>query len=217
MVVGSLGDSVHLVAGGGLLRAVTGSKLYESKNSGRTWSSIQLPAGTTDVGLDTADPQHLIAGGAALQSSVDGGQTWRNVSRAPPAPPPYRPLAVSPSDKAVWFVAAQGRLLRTRDDGVSWRDLQQVVLGATGAMAAGGVAGQFFVAGHGRLWRLDDNGQKITELAPFGSDVGDITEVALAPPGPALLLTRTTLGKDYPLWPAGLIRGGSQAPSSADR
>jgi photosystem II stability/assembly factor-like uncharacterized protein len=195
--VGSLGQAVRLVAGAGLLRAVTGSLVFESKDSGQTWSPVPLPTGTTDVALDSADPQHLIAGGPALQSSTDGGQSWRSVRRTPPAAPPYKPLAISLSDKAVWFVAAQGRLLRTRDDGVSWRDLQPVVLGNTVAMAEGSTPGQFFIGGHGRLWQLDDNGQKVTELAALGNDLGDFAEVVFAGPGPALLLTRTTAGKAY--------------------
>ena len=159
-----------------------------SPDGGVTWAPVQLPALPTDLMVDPADAAHLVTGGDFIGISQDGGRTWTAPTTAPPVSGPYRALAISPTDPAVWFLVAQGKLLRTRDGGISWRLLSNPTnLGAPVIAAAG--ADEFYLAADRGVHHLVDNGTQVQALAqlPDGVSAGGIA-VLRAGPSPVLLV-----------------------------
>ena len=172
---------------------VLGNRLYAS-GSGRslvssddtTWTPLPAPSGGGPVVPDPSDPTRFVSGGSTVQLSTDGGKTWRRTLAAPPAGGPYQPLAISPADPAVWFILHQGRLARTRDGGVSWRDLPNLPdLGTSPVLVAGAAQGQFFLAVQGQVFELDDNGQQIQDRGqiPGGAAITGLVQGSAGTPG----------------------------------
>ena len=96
-----------------------------------------LPAGAVGVAYDAADPNHAIAGGNIVSVMGDGGATWKPPKTAPPGPGPYQPVMISPHDGKIWFFVRHGKLLRTRDTGVSWKEIAAPKPLGTAMMIAG--------------------------------------------------------------------------------
>ncbi len=186
---GQLKAPVDLGVLGGRLYAFAADRAIVSLD-GSVWQP--LPAGP--VVPDPSNPARFLKGGASIQVSLDAGQNWRAPSAAPSGGP-FQPVAISPLDPAVWFVLHQGRLGRTRDSGVSWRDLTGLpALASTPTFVAGSGAGQFFLATQNRVFELVDNGQQVLDR---GSVPGNSTVAGLvqAQPGsPGVLVARTTDG-----------------------
>ena len=88
-------DSKHILA-------ATTSGVYQSADSGNTWSQV-CPGKTWDISMVTAK-EVLAATASGLQVSADGGSTWNPVA-LPGAPASWERLAVSitPSDSATAF------------------------------------------------------------------------------------------------------------------
>jgi hypothetical protein len=115
---------------------------------------------------------------------------------APPAGGPYQVLGVSPFDGKVWFFIHQGKLLRTRDESATWRDITGLPALSNPVIAPGPVFGEFFLASDNRVFDLIDNGQQVTEQPSLP---GGVTLVALASTGggPASLVARDANGGLY--------------------
>lgn len=194
--VGLLGTRpwAHFLVDGSLLVGDDQRQML-SGDGGSTWSAIRPPPGTTKVVIDEAAPSRWLAAGDRVLFSQDGGRTWAAPRFAPPGPGPYEPLLISPADPTVWFLLHQGRLLRTRDGGVSWRDLDGLPPMTGSLLVSGDASGQFFVAVGGAAFQLDDNGQRIYGL---GSLPQGATVSRLAAGGePPMLLARASDGRSY--------------------
>ena len=186
---GQLKAPVDLQVLGGRLYAFAADRAILSLD-GSAWQP--LPAG--QVVPDPSNPARLLKGGASVQISLDGGQNWR----APAARlvgGPFQPVAISSADPAVWFVFHQGRLGRTRDSGVSWRDLTGLpALASTPTFVAGSGAGQFFLATENRVFEFVDNGQQVLDRGSLPGN-GTVAGLVQAQPGsPGVLLARTSDG-----------------------
>ena len=188
---GIFGQSAHVQPYGASGISVQGLNLAAgSGDGGKTWSTLVPPAKTVGVVIDGANPEHGVTGGSAIQFTVDGGRTWQATQTAPPGPGPFQPLEISPFDGSVWFFIHQGKLLRTRDASLTWRDFTAFPALTSPVLAAGTVVGEFFLASGGRVFQLIDNGQNVAELPalPAGSSV---IELAAVGGGQATLLART--------------------------
>lgn len=153
---------------------------FASSDAGATWTAIGNPP-APQVIADSGAGGRLLAAGPAIWSSSNAGQTWQRSATLPPLPGPYSALALSPTDPNVWFVLAQGRLLRTRDGGVSWRQ------GLTGlpatldspVMRAAAGKDSFLLASGTHVYLLTDNGQLVDDLGsvPDGPPITELAEL----------------------------------------
>ncbi|MDQ6877296.1 MAG: hypothetical protein M3082_06290 [Candidatus Dormibacteraeota bacterium] len=182
-----------MTAGRAELVAAGTSGAYRSSDEGKTWLAFQTPSGAIGLAVDAANKGHAIAGGSTVQVTGDGGAHWSQPPAAPPGQGPYTPLRINPGDAGVWFLSEQGRLLRTRDAGNSWRQLTGLPPLGEAVLVAGPSADQFFLATGSRLFELDDNGQQIIERTgpPGGASVVGLSSA------PGLLLMLASNGKVY--------------------
>lgn len=160
---GPLGQSVRLTAGKGYVLAAGAAGAYLSTDGGATWTPLKLPTGATTVVADPQDGSHLIAGGTNLQSSRDQGKTWANPKTAPPRTGPYQPLWINPADGTAWLIVRDSHLIRTRDDGVSWKDLTTATALTAPLAISGAAKDQAFVADGSRVIQVDGNGDAIVD------------------------------------------------------
>ena len=190
-----------LVAGGGSVTML-------SLDGGRTWTPAALPAGAVGIAYDAADPKHAIAAGNTVSVTGDGGATWTPPKTAPPGPGPYQPVMISPNDGSIWFFVRHGNLLRTRDAGVSWKEIPAAKPLGTATMIAGGTPDQFFLASDAQVLSLDN---QTAQLSDAGSLPGGAKALgmALAAGNPRSLLARASDGKSYLLKSDGWHPSGS--------
>ncbi len=168
-----VGDAAHLLL-------VSATAAYQTQDGGATWTKLPAAPAASLV-ADTGAAGRLLAAGADVSTSTNGGHSWQKVAITPPVAGPYIALAINPDDSSVWFVAAQGHLLRTRDAGTSWRQ------GLNGlpatldkpVMRPASAKDSFLVASGPHVYLLKDNGQAVDDLGSLPvdtaiSDLGDL-------------------------------------------
>ena len=194
---GRLGGHPRLTLSGPVLLASGANALFESDDQAATFHSVSLPAGSDGLVVAPSDSRRRLTGGSSLHISDDSGSSWRLAQASPPGPGPYMPLAISLSDKDVWFASAHGRLLRTRDGGNSWRELAGISADAGTLVVPTGRPGEFVVAAGEQIYELLDNGQQIRPRAGLPGSARAL-EMAVAATDPSIaLLARGSDGKDY--------------------
>src|SRR5574340_1066252 len=127
-----------------------GDGVYKSTDGGKTWQNILFKsdkAGAIDLALDPNNPRimyvsfweaerkpyTLISGGegCGIFKSIDGGDTWIEITRKPGLPKGTLGkigLAVSPAqENRIWAVidAGDGAIFRSDDGGESWERLSE--------------------------------------------------------------------------------------------
>ncbi len=121
---------------GGAIFARTDDGFFRGDDGGATWEPVDLPPSPGAVAVSPIDQGVLYAGGPeGLYRSEDAGATWRLVLATADLPTTERVLhvAVSPADPELVYVALTGRsspsadfrLLRSRDGGMSWQQLEE--------------------------------------------------------------------------------------------
>jgi photosystem II stability/assembly factor-like uncharacterized protein len=192
-----------------VLLAWAGAGGLKSTDGGASWTALKLPTGAAALAVDARDSKHLVAGGSAILASDDAGASWKPTRTPPPLPAQYRPLLISPYDREVWFLLHQERLLRTRDASLSWRDMETLPRLDAPVMVSGLAAGQFFISSGGRVFELEDNGQRIQDRGslPAGATVVELAVVAAG--NPSTLLARGSDSSSY------LYREGKWAQTTA--
>jgi photosystem II stability/assembly factor-like uncharacterized protein len=118
--IGRLALGASLVGVGSTVIAVASDGVWQSGDEGVTWTSVALPAGSNGVVVDSSDAKHWLGGGPRLMQTRDGGKTWSEPKAQPRGGGPFSPLLISPVNPEVWFVAANGHLVKTHDGGATW-------------------------------------------------------------------------------------------------
>jgi photosystem II stability/assembly factor-like uncharacterized protein len=199
---GILGNTAHLTAAGSASLAAAGvSAAAATADGGKTWSVLRPPAKASGVAIDPGNPAHGVVGGSSIQVTVDGGANWKLTQTSPPGPAPYQPIQVSPFDSAVWFFVHGGKLLRTRDGGLTWHDIGALPALGAPVLAAGQVFGQFYLTSGSSVFELIDNGQQVTALPSLPSS-STVTELAVVGGTDWILFARSANGS-Y------LLKGGA--------
>jgi photosystem II stability/assembly factor-like uncharacterized protein len=193
---GTLAAGATLVASGATLFAIDSSGARESADGGVTWTASKVPQGSAGLIVDGSDPKHRLVGGATVQVSSDGGATWAAPKVAPPGAAPFTPVMLNPADPAVWFVAGNSHLMRTRDAGISWKVLTGLPTVTNPRMAAMTTANSFLLAIGGLAFELIDNGTEVKALPGLPSG-GAVELAALAPADPPSALAVTDTGHAY--------------------
>jgi hypothetical protein len=195
-----LGSLVNLVATTTGLVVTAPNIAVGSLDGGKSWTTVVPPAHGAGIAMDATNPLRAITGGSAVQITNDGGRSWLPTVTAPPGRAPYRVLLISPFDGKVWFLVDQGKLLRTRDGSITWRELPSLPVLIAPVMVPGHVVGEFFLASSHRIFDLIDNGQRIVEQPPLLTNVAQLAAVGGA--GAALIARSTNNGLF-------LLRGGA--------
>lgn len=91
--------------------------LLASADGGSGWK-VTLDRQVFGVAIDPRDPERLVAAGAGIALSTDGGRTWRSVLSLPGG---AGPVAWSRSDPTrVYAISFDGTLYRSGDGGENW-------------------------------------------------------------------------------------------------
>ena len=177
MKPGILGESSHLVTNGSNTVLALGSNLaIGSGDGGHTWVVVRPPSTGAGLAIDPANARHAITGGSTIQVTSDG-TTWTQTLSPPPGKGPYLPLAISPIESNVWFLAHQNRLLMTRDGAATWTELANAPAQVNSVLAPGQALGQFYLASGNRVFALSSYGQQITEEPALTQ--GTVTDLAV--------------------------------------
>src|ERR1700682_1431391 len=152
---GGLGSNPTLLTlqSGRSLVATNGPVTMTSRDGGRTWTPAALPPGAVGIAYDPTGLNHAIAGGNAVSATADGA-TWTPPPIAPPGPGPFEPVMISPYDVSMWFFVRGGKVLRTRDAGISWKEIPPPRPLTTATMIAGTSPDQFFSASDAQFLEL---------------------------------------------------------------
>jgi photosystem II stability/assembly factor-like uncharacterized protein len=196
-------DLVYVAALGDAFGANDERGVFRSRDGGRTWNKVlyrDADSGAVDLSMDSCNPRILFAAfwqarrsfwnissggpGSGLFRSVDGGDTWTEISRNPGLPTGLLGkigVAVSPARSGrVWALvetdADQTGLYRSEDYGESWtlvssnRDLMHRPWYYAHVLADPGHAETVFVANL-QLWKSTDGGSGFTEIqTPHGDN-----------------------------------------------
>ncbi|RJO59264.1 hypothetical protein C4546_02695 [Candidatus Parcubacteria bacterium] len=101
--------------------------LWQTKNLGEAWSATALRSGyVTGFDIDPKNPDTMYAGFQnTVQKSVDAGVTWETIYTNQPGHT-INQVRVDPFDSRDIFAATSGGvLLKSEDQGVTWRIIQQ--------------------------------------------------------------------------------------------
>jgi photosystem II stability/assembly factor-like uncharacterized protein len=102
--------------------------IYESEDSGATWTNILAKIGVYDFAIDPANSKVIYAAGICLSNScvlktTDGGGSWVNVpGYTGPLADPVRSIALNPSDpNQIVIGTLTGNVIKSADGGSTWQ------------------------------------------------------------------------------------------------
>lgn len=201
IVLSVLGISV--IPGGGWGSGGSGSTstkglsgaLLRSSDGGGHWSAAEwnrdnrpaLPSGILDIAFHPTNTDVVFAGTAAsgLWKSEDAGATWHKMNDAnhvlQPAADVYK-IAISTTKPDVMYLAVvqsnRGRVLRTDDAGISWREIYSVTQDGWAVFdvyTPPGTPDSVMIAtGEGRLLTSSDGGKQWRLARTEGAPIAEL-------------------------------------------
>jgi len=192
-----------------------GIGIYKSTDSGHTWQGPYGQAqfasrSVTTIAVDSANPQHVLAGSSSgifgvggvpgpttptrgIYISADGGATW-TLSATPAAQARVSRIMQDPVTSTTWWAgmslispAVGGGLLKSIDNGATWTAVDGVATGLPAIIGASGVGG---IA---RTW---------ISIAPNGGTTTLYLGVSVTTGGGGQLYVSTDGGANWSLKPA---------------
>lgn len=208
-------DTVYVAAMGHLFGPNDERGLYRSRDGGANWERVlfvDADTGCVDVAMDPTNPRILYASfwqvrrtpwslesggpGSSLWKSIDGGDTWVDLSRRPGMPSGtlgINCMTVSPLDPdRVWAIieADEGGVFRSDDAGETWirtsddRNLRQRAWYYTRIYADTRDVDTVYVL-NVEFWRSKDGGG---EFESIDTPHGDHHDLWIAPENPARMI-----------------------------
>jgi len=204
-------DIVYVAAQGHVWAPNTDRGVFRSKDGGKTWQKILFrsdKAGACDLVIDPTNPNVLYAGfwevyrkpwtlesggaGSGIFKSIDGGDTWTEITRSPGLPRGtigIVGIAVSPANPdRLWAIieAEDGGVFRSDNGGRTWtktneqRNLRQRAWYYTRIYADPKNADEVYVLNTG-FYRSNDGGRTFSGI---GVPHGDNHDLWIAPDDP---------------------------------
>jgi photosystem II stability/assembly factor-like uncharacterized protein len=177
------------------------ANLFSTANGGESWSPVSTPSPDNAIGALAVDPTRPttlfismssgnVQGGA--YRSTDGGSTW-----APLGIAAFQTLAVSPRDPHTLFVAAQGRVFKSTDDGKTFASTSDpLLLNQSSSIVAVAVAPSgviYAVSRQNGMSQSDDDGATWRPMVE-GLVATDVCSVTADPTSPKRLYAGTATG-----------------------
>jgi photosystem II stability/assembly factor-like uncharacterized protein len=198
-------DIVYAAALGHLYGPNQQRGVYRSTDGGKSWERVLFvsgEAGAVDLVMDPANPRILYAStwqvkrtpyslesggpGSGLWKSTDGGDTWKDISRAKGLPGNsilgIIGVSISPVDSnRIWAIveAGDGGLFRSDDGGESWsrvsedRNLRQRAWYYSRVYADPKNVDRVYVV-NVQFWRSDDGGRNFSSIRTPHGDHHDL-------------------------------------------
>lgn len=158
-------DSKHLLCGS------AGGGIWESRDTGATWTprTDAMPTLTTGaITFDPQNPQRVYAGsgegnfyaalGAGIFVSDDGGTTWSILAQATFAGQGFYDLVIDPSNTKMLFAATTAGFFASINSGTTWKERRSGKCWDISLHPAGGSSGEIFAAFEDGLHRSTDRG-----------------------------------------------------------
>ena len=124
--------------------------LLVSDDGGRSWEERTPPETLISLAIDPDDPDGVVASGEEqLYASTDAGRGWRPLGGE-------ASLLAWPSSDALFAVAPEGAVVRSRDGGRNWREVGDV--GAEAAAFEANGPDELYVALHDGTIKLSKDG-----------------------------------------------------------
>jgi photosystem II stability/assembly factor-like uncharacterized protein len=101
--------------------------LYESQDSGNTWTQILSRIAVYDFAIDPGDSNRIYVGGffadhGKVLVTTDGGKSWEEIFNDASTQNAVRALALNPNNpKEMVIGMTAGTLIKSMDGGVSWK------------------------------------------------------------------------------------------------
>jgi photosystem II stability/assembly factor-like uncharacterized protein len=177
------------------------ANLFFTANGGESWSPVSTPSPDNAIGALAVDPARAttlyismssgsVQGGA--YRSTDGGSTW-----APLGIAGFQTLVVSPRDPHTLFVAAQGRVFESTDDGktfVGTSDPLPLNQGSSIVTLAVAPSGAIYaVSRQNGMFQSEDDGATWRPMVE-GLVATDVCSVTADPTSPKRLYAGTPTG-----------------------
>ncbi|HUI00104.1 MAG TPA: hypothetical protein VLX56_00575 [Nitrososphaerales archaeon] len=152
-------------------------ELLISTDAGSTWrqadfsSVLPTPVYVLDVEASGEKlfvlAEAVLEGQMAILSSDDFGNTWTSQQIQAEPVNPISPLAVSPLNESIMFLATEDGIIRSTDRGATWSQVVSDLPATTqGGFVAFDVGNPGVVyAGEAWLWRSTDDGKAFSEVA----------------------------------------------------
>lgn len=200
---GRLGGDFHAlqVLWGGRLLYGQHAGVSVSTDGGRTWSPPDGAGDALTLATAPASPVLILAGHNVLETSRDGGASWRPATFGNLASTDLHGFAVRPDAPNVWYANVAGLgLYRTRD-GRNWEVMSPDTANATALAVGPGAVPRLYalVTGEGLIVSDDGERWQRAKLAPAAAASGlDVDPVG---------------GAVYLAGPGGIWRSGDQGRS----
>lgn len=172
---GPTGGEVYVLAedplrAGHLFAAPASEGLYESFDSGATWSEVPgAPSDIRAIVFDPFDPHRMyIVESAGFRASTDGGRSWSDPTRVEQGE--YTgmfSLSASPRVRGLLYMQAANSIYRSNDGGSSWTyQPASFAVGGRGALvvASGTTESWVFASGKPGTYRSTDYGVTWTQV-----------------------------------------------------
>jgi photosystem II stability/assembly factor-like uncharacterized protein len=104
--------------------------LYQSQDSGGTWTRILSKIGVFDLAIDPRNSKVMFAAGTfaahgRVYQTKDGGKSWQEIFTEGSANNPVRAVALNPSNPDEVIIGLNsGALIRSIDGGITWQLMQ---------------------------------------------------------------------------------------------
>jgi photosystem II stability/assembly factor-like uncharacterized protein len=113
--------ALAMLPGGRIFAGDMQRGLLESRDDGASWKQT-LRAQLMGLAVNPSDPNRLLATGAGIALSTDGGRSWRSVLKLPSG---AGPVAWSTSDPKLGYAVGFNRTLyRSVNGGTSWQPVE---------------------------------------------------------------------------------------------
>jgi photosystem II stability/assembly factor-like uncharacterized protein len=158
--------------------------IYESKDSGETWTAVPFADKVYGLAIDHQNPDNIYASGvyngrAKIFKQSGAGQDWKEIYTEPSNGTVISSLAISPVNPLVLYAGTSaGVLIKSIDGGQNWINLKSAGAPVTSIVFDHASDSHvFFGIFQGAVLETKDGGATISQLTPKNSSSANISNV----------------------------------------